>query len=399
MEGDKEDQVLPVPDSPISENTEQKEAPEIAEKPQKTEEIREKPLYTYVSHSEWFTKIGWKNNPFVFNIRPFLLVGYKNQINAVMAALSEKQKITLILGPTGSGKTSLLTWISGNLPENSDCIYVSKPPSSEQEIVDIFNEKFKPPWFLRPFIPNIKNIYELPRFLNRKLKGKNMVLMIDECHEADVDVLEWIRVLSDQVENMQIALSGLPIFEAKVSSTLETLRKRIMVRIEVLYLTKEEMTEMIKKRIESVGGTGTEPFAPETIAAIYNRTGGFPRETIRLCNELVNKAAIESKFIITPDMVEERKNEEKSEITLSSLENMTPMQKLVIDFIARTPSSPGSIANSSDLAKYKSRQHAVRSINNILKRMLSDGIVERTRKDKAFIYQISPKFRTLVVKS
>ena len=79
-------------------------------------------MYTYVSHAEWFEKLGWRNNPFVFDINPQLLVGYENQINSILSALEEKQKISLILGPTGSGKTSLLTWVSKNLPENYDFV-------------------------------------------------------------------------------------------------------------------------------------------------------------------------------------------------------------------------------------------------------------------------------------
>ena len=85
-------------------------------------------------------------------------------------------------------------------------------------------------------------------------------------------------------------------------------------------------------------------------------------------------------------------------------ENIRPpmemMETLVeIDFLAKKPCSPGEIANNLDLGKYKSRQHAVRSINNILKRMFAEGIVEREKKDRAFIYHLSPKFRTLAVKA
>ena len=399
MNNNSEEPIITIPDNPIEKKEPEKEASEITQKQQKNEELREKPLYTYVNHFEWFKKQGWKNNPFIFNINPFLLVGYENQIKTILYGLKEKQKISLILGPTGSGKTSIVTWISKILPKNYDFIYISKPPSSDEELIEIFNNKFKIHWILRLFISNIKNIYEIPDFLNKKLKNKNLVIFLDECHEADIKILEWIRVLSDQIENMQIVLSGLPVFETQLSSSLETLRKRIMIRTEVLYLTKEEMIEMIKKRIENQGGKGLNPFTQETINSIYNRTGGFPRETIRICNELINKAVIEEKNLITSDMLEERIKEEKKEITLTSLNNMTPMQKHIIDFISRTPSSPGDIANNTNLDKYKSRQHAVRSINNILKRLLEEGIVERQRKDRAFIYHISLKFRTLLVKT
>jgi len=399
MVEDKEDQFITVPDTPITEKEPEKNTPEMPEKQPKSVE---KPLYAYVNHTEWFGKLGWESNPFVFDINPYLLVGYENQIESILSALKEKQKISLVLGPTGSGKTSLLTWISNNLPDGYDFIFISKPPANDQELVDIFNNKFEIKWlprFLRPFIPNIKNIHELPEFLNKKLKRKNLVVFFDECHEADTDILEWIRVLGDQVHNIQIILSALPVFEVQMSNNLETLRKRVMVRVEVLYLTKEEMHEMIKRRIENIGGEGVRPFTDGSVEEIYNKTGGFPRETIRVCNDLINRAAIEEKETIEAQMVDIKPTQEKGEITLSSLQNMTPLKRWIISFLTKQSASPGEMANNLDLTKYKSRQHAVRSMNNILKRMLSDGIVERERKDKAYIYHLSPKFRTLAVKS
>ena len=53
-----------------------------------------------------------------------------------------------------------------------------------------------------------------------------------------------------------------------------------MARIELLSLTKEETKELIQKRIINVGGTGNE-FSDHVAEAIYNYTGGFPREIIR----------------------------------------------------------------------------------------------------------------------
>ena len=59
------------------------------------------------------------------------------------------------------------------------------------------------------------------------------------------------------------------------------------------------------------------------------------------------------------------------------LDKITPMQKDVIDLLSKKACSPGEIANMLNLDKYKSRQHAVRSVNNILKRLMADGFVER----------------------
>lgn len=362
-------------------------------------QVKNEGLGTPKRLKEWMAENGWSESPFTFSIKPDLSVGYRDQKDRLISAIEEKHNITLVTGPTGSGKTSLLKWTASNLPDGFDVIYVGKPPADTNELVDIFNNKYGLPWFLSIFFPNIKNPYQIPDFLNKRLRNKHVVVFLDEAHEAEIDILEWVRVLSDQVDNMTIVISGLPVFENKIRDKLETLRKRIATKIEVLSLTKEETEQMIMRRIESVGGSGLQPFEKEALDAVFLKTAGFPREVLRMCTELINAAAERGRSSITVDMVSEKKAEERSNVTMQTIEAFTPMQKEVIDALSKGSSSPGGIVNQMSLEKYKSRQHAVRSVNNILIRMMADKLVERTRKDRAFIYHLAPKLRTLVVRS
>ncbi|MBI2578514.1 MAG: AAA family ATPase [Candidatus Aenigmarchaeota archaeon] len=362
-----------------------------AEKPKK-----EVPIV--FSSSEWFSAKRWSNNPFTFSILPSLFVGYKEQTSRLMLFLEEKHKFLLVVGPTGSGKTTLLKWIQGNLP-GSDTLYIGKPPETPADFVDIFNDKFKAPWFLRPFSPKIKNIYQVPDFLNKRLKKKHLVVFIDEIHEADLEILEWLRVLGDQVDNISFLLSGLPSFDHDLSTKLETFRKRITAKIELLSLTKEETQQLIQRRIQHVGGQGNE-FPQDVVDFIYSRSGGFPREVLRLCDEFINQAILKGSPDISLDLlggVTEEKIEQQ--VYLDVLEKMTPMQREILEVLAQKPLSPGQIANSLNLEKYKSRQHAVRSVNNILKFLLKQDYVERQQFEKTFVYSLTPKIKTLMVKA
>jgi type II secretory pathway predicted ATPase ExeA len=376
--------VVGIPEANLSENTPHSE--QVSDQYSQPKSVK-----------EWITEKGWSESPFTFSIAPELYVGYEGQKKRLLSAIEEKHNISMVLGPTGSGKTSLLKWATTNVPENFDIIYVGKPPSNTEELIDIFNNKYGPPWFLRFFISNIKNPYQIPDVMNNKLKNKHLVLFFDEAHEANVDMLEWIRVLSDQIDNMTIIIAGLPIFESKVKENLETLRKRIMTKIEVLSLTKEEMQEMIKRRIESVGGSGFDPFQLDSMDSIYQKTGGFPREVLRVCSDLISDAASQGKDIVTTSMVSEERREDEPGISTQAVDALTPMQREVIDILASGPNSPGQIANQMQLDKYKTRQHAVRSVNNILIRMMQDHMVERTRKDRTFVYRLAAKLKTVVV--
>ena len=236
-------------------------------------------------------------------------------------------------------------------------------------------------------------MYQIPNFLNKKLRSKHLIVLFDEAHESNIDVLEWLRVLSDQVENMSIVLSGLPVLDDHLAK-LETLRKRIMGKIELVSLTKEETEQLIKKRIRNVGGSGEE--FNDLIDAIYDRSGGFPREIIKVCNDVVNEAMKGKK--LTKELLVVEIPKEQLKVSLRFLEELTPTQREIVEMLAK-PMTPGQIANNFDLTKYKSRQHAVRSMNNILKRLMDEGLVERVKEDRAYLYQLSPSIRSIMVKA
>ena len=116
----------------------------------------------------WLKDMGWSGSPFTFTILPELFVGYNEQTQSISTMLEEKHKIILLVGPTGSGKTTLLKWVSERLPKGFDSIFVGKPPEKPDEFVDIFNEKFKRPWYLRWIMPNIKNIHQILSFIENE---------------------------------------------------------------------------------------------------------------------------------------------------------------------------------------------------------------------------------------
>ncbi len=341
---------------------------------------------------EWLKLIKWDLNPFTFAISPDLLVGYKEQIESAKRTIEERHKLLLILGPTGSGKTTFLKWLIANLRNSYDTIYVSKPPAKPEQFVDIFNEKYKGIFS----ISRLRNLYQVPRFLNKKLGKRRLIVLFDEAQESTTEVLEWLRVLSDQVDNMSVVLAGLPVFEEQLAS-IETFRKRIAAKIELLYLTKEETEELIRKRIKSVGGNGDE--FNNVIDFIYDKSAGFPREVIRICNDIVNNAIIRGTVEITPIVEEEKEEIKPPTPSLAILDKMTPMQREVLEMLSSKAMTPGDIANAIDISRYKSRQHAVRSINNVVKKLSEDGYLERTKAEKAFIYSLAPRIKTMFVRA
>jgi len=333
----------------------------------------------------WIQKQGWSHNPFIFSINPDLFVGYQDQINRLTSAIDEKQRLILLIGPTGSGKTTFLKRIEQVLDE--DFIYLNKPPKTIDDLLWIFNRKFTTGFI---FKNKARGIHHLTDWLNSKIK-KHLVILVDEAHETSQDILEWFRVISDQVENITVVLSGLPSFEDMLRRKLETLRARAAVKIELLSLTKEAMIELIRKRIESVGGAEA-PFAPEVLDYVYERSGGFPREVLRICDSMISKAAKANVDKITIDLIKAEQAEEQK----INIEALPEKQRKILELLIK-PSTPFELASS--FPEYQSIAAANRAINNILNRLVKTGLVERKRQGKTYVYNLAPKVQTIFVKA
>ncbi|MGC9311029.1 MAG: hypothetical protein ACP5E4_04895, partial [Candidatus Aenigmatarchaeota archaeon] len=213
-----------------------------------------------------------------------------------------------------------------------------------------------------------------------------------------IDVLEWFRVIADQVPNLTIVFSALPVFDETLTKNLETLKKRISEKIELNALSRDETEELIRRRIENAGGKGIKPFTYASIDHIYQRTGGFPRDILALCNHLFNIAAEKDAERIDMDLFEEGALPERKPVDLDKLNILPDKQKTIIGmFLEREPLSPTDI--SLQMQDYPSKKHALRAVNNILKRMVDMGYIERKKDGKSYSYVLSPATRTKMVRA
>lgn len=364
----------------------------------------------------WLNQLKWKENPFTLKIDPSLFVGYENQLKKLTNHIREGHKVALVTGSTGSGKTTLLKLMETDLDRNYDVLYVSKPPRKE-DLKDVFLSKYKIPFLQRLFGVKV-GLHDLHVHLNKKLGQKKLLVLLDETHEADIEVLKWLRTITDQVNNMQIVLAGLSTVEDMLRNNLETLRSRIMTHIELINLKREDSRELIRKRIKSVGGENIAPFTEKCVNEIYGLTGGFPREILKICDKLVQKAIEENKLEIdsvnldikSESSTEEQEKEaeekeepkESVEIMLKKdfMNDLSYKQRKIIHLLNENKELfPSDIAEKLGFDKYKSKQHAVRSVNNILKRLSKMGYVDRKPMGKGFVYFLNIKTKNLLIKS
>ncbi|MBI4015325.1 MAG: AAA family ATPase [Candidatus Aenigmarchaeota archaeon] len=360
-----------------------------------------------------YQKFGWNEDPFVLRIDPKLFTGYEEQVKAALNHIESKHKIAIIVGPTGSGKTTMLKWLEANTSENISKLYVSKPPTNPEELVTIFTDTFGIGLWDR-IMKRSPNLYNLQLYINKNLKGNQLLFLLDEAHETNRDVLEWLRVLVDQIDSVSLILAGLPSLEQKVRDELQTLDQRVTSRITLTSLSKEDTRKLIQKRIEAAGGTGIKPFTDSAVDIIYQRTGGFPREVMKFCDKLVYDAVEKNYDIIEAKNIDEYREvpevEEKLDQPVvvfspkppseSDIKNLPYRQRQILESLTKQDwLTPTAIVDGIDLEGYASKQHAVRSLNNILLRLMREGYVQREARGKAFMYALTPKVRTMLVQN
>lgn len=368
--------------------------------------------------SGWMSRYGWERNPFNFQIYPDLMIGYEDEAQRVRNSIESGGKFTLLLGRTGAGKTNMLQRISTEY-DDRPLFYMSKPPVTEEALLTFMRDEVLEPGFLAR-LRNTYSLYNLDEAVNRKY-DEQIILLVDEGHEASVEVLEWLRTAIDHISSMTVVAAGLPEFETKLQDDVNTLYSRATEVVNLESLDKDHSIELVRKRIEQVGGSSIEPFTQSALLEIYDATEGFPREILRVCNDCVITAATADKSIIDeddvravldessygtnsdgeggvnedegpdgpaePDDAEQEPSDEDEDDTMD-LRMLTDKQRSIYDAVADLEeATSGEIVDHIGLDDYKSRSHAIRSINNILRRLMEQDVVERERKGRTYLYR------------
>ena len=344
---------------------------------------------------------SWESNPFTFQILPDMFVGYERETNSLLNSLQSGNKFSLILGPTGSGKTTLVKSMMNRVNGDFNHImYLPKPPRNHEDWLAVFHE-FTSQGFLKSIFSsgNGVNIYNLSQVLNDRLSDRRVLMFIDECQESSPESMEWLRALTDHVENLYVVMAALPVFESILKSKLESLLRRVGTKVELTTLTKSETRELIKKRISKTGGDDIKPFTGGTIDYIFQRTGGFPREVLRICSELVQEAVNKNISTIDTDFINETRQPEQR-LSIEALDTLPERQRMIVDVLSKGGEmTPSGIIDALDIEEYKNRDNAVRSVNNLLRRLMKEGLAERKRVGKTYRYFVSSKFQTLMVEA
>ncbi|RLJ06736.1 MAG: hypothetical protein DRP12_03585, partial [Candidatus Aenigmatarchaeota archaeon] len=228
------------------------------------------------------------------------------------------------------------------------------------------------------------SISELPEKLKKKFRKKPLLLLLDEGYEAGKESLEWLRTLTDHCDSLFVLLASLPDSEFSFS----LLKQRIGERVELKGLDRLETAELIKRRIEWAGGQDIRPFSLDSIEVIYNHTLGVPRQVLKCCSEVVYQAMERGISIIDSGFLRQVSN-----LNGIQLKELSEKQRRLLFALDSKSLTPTQLADQLEWGR--NRDNAMRAVNNMLRRLMGMGLVERERVGKQYRYKTTAKFEAL----
>jgi MSHA biogenesis protein MshM len=216
--------------------------------------------------------------------------GYQDALNVLLVALNSGEGFVKVTGEVGTGKTMLCRTLINTLTGEFEIAYIPnpylKPTTLLLSIADELGIEY----------PAKIGQHAFMRLLNKALldfhlKGKRVLMCLDEAQAIPIETLETLRLLTnletEKSKLIQVVLFGQPELDTVLEDpSIRQLRQRISFSYEILPLSKISMNHYIAHRLAVAGYTGPTLFADGVLNILYRASRGIPR----LANILAHKS-------------------------------------------------------------------------------------------------------------
>lgn len=263
---------------------------------------------------------GISENPFSLSPDPTFLYRspqHEEALANLVYGVQSRKGFIVLTGEVGTGKTTMLEC----LREYLESEYI--------EYASLFNSRINPQQFFEMIAYDLdlrcdrtsktEVLFALNSLLIQQAnEGRTSVLIVDEAHNLDWDVLEEIRLLGN-LENrrgklLQIILAGQPELDRKLDApNLRQLKQRIVLRYNLKPFSEAESVEYIETRMSRAGMADQTVFSPEIMAEIHRRAQGIPRLINGICDNCMLTAFAAERHQVTMEILEEVSNDMRLE--------------------------------------------------------------------------------------
>jgi len=250
---------------------------------------------------------GLNEKPFTITPDPrylFMSERHGEGLAHLVYGVTESGGFIQLTGEVGTGKTTLVRTLLGQIPAEVDIALILNPQLTATEFLASICEE------LGIALPAERHSSKaLVDALNRHLldahaRGRRTILLIDEAQNLADDVLEQLRLLTNletaKQKLLQIILIAQPELREKLAkNNLRQLTQRVTGRYHLEPLSREESGDYIDHRLR-VAGSLTEIFDAGAKREIFRLSGGVPRIMNVICDRaLLGAFSRESRLVNT----------------------------------------------------------------------------------------------------
>ncbi len=250
-----------------------------------------------------------KKKPFELNTTArslFISENHKEALAILIYAVLSQKGFLLLTGEVGTGKTTLLQILEHKIKHMGEVCLLSNPKLTKKEFFFYFAKKLG----IKYGGNKAQFLLSFSKYLDERQKqNKKVVLVIDEAHVLSVDLLEEVRLLSNQMgekpNTLSIFLVGQPELQDRLAhERLLPLRHRIGIKYELTSFSPKDTAQYILFRLQGAGGLG-QIFTPKALTRIHQITRGNPRMINIICDNALLTGFSEDLHTIDKPIIDE----------------------------------------------------------------------------------------------
>jgi general secretion pathway protein A len=274
---------------------------------------------------------GFTQNPFNMSPDPSFLfrsLQHEEALANLIYGVQSRKGFVVLSGEVGTGKTTMLECLRDFLH------------SQQIAFASLFNSRLTVEQFFELLA------YDLDLQCNRHAKtevllslnnllleracgGRTTVLIVDEAHNLDWDVLEEIRLLGN-LENrrgklLQIILAGQQELDRKMETAeFRQLKQRVALRCTLTGFDDKDAIAYMNSRMARAGMQNQTVFSLDLMKEIRLRTQGIPRLINAVCDNLLLNCFAQETRVATVEMLDEVSTDMRLDYPVSRSLQITP---------------------------------------------------------------------------
>jgi len=237
----------------------------------------------------YYRHFGLSGVPFQFTLSPKLLFMSKAHRETLTALewglLQEPSGFMLLIGETGTGKTTLIVSLLAQNYAHVRIAYVSNPKLGFDGLLRDIARQFG----ISTAADRLAMFEAFDRYLAALPEGERSVVIVDEAQAVTDDVLDELRLLSNRdasvEKRLHFVFAGQPSLLTRLQApALRQVNGRIGVRVLLNPLEAAEARGYVDYRLTAFGGSVETVFGRGALEYLLARCEGNPRRINVLCH-------------------------------------------------------------------------------------------------------------------